>query len=763
MDNSLFNWWDSFENIEHSSDSIWTQDSRDELMYIVSMFPYPSGTGLHMWHVANYAVWSIVACVAKMQWKKVIHPIGWDGFWLPTENQAISEWIMPDEVWRRNTERFKEQLQAVEINFDWERLIDTTDPNYYKFTQGLFLKLVEKWLVKKIKTLQPFCNGECQTVLAQSQIENWKCERCKWEIWEKEWDDYVLSITKYADRLDKDLDTVDWPEETIKNQRNWIGKEKWYECKFQFWGQELLVFMTNMEILRMTPALLMSPERAVSLWINDDFWLVDEIQNQASTKTERDRLSWKNQLSTQLEVKIIHPITQRKIPVIVTDCLVWTWERSIQLWDIDNTLHSRIFKTNSIEINNDDFNDPDIISQDHERVVTEKTRYKLRDWSIWRQRYWGVPIPVYYDKDGNWHPMDESELPLKLPTDLWIKDIQPYGKPPLSLSQDFKVSEWWKEIEREVLTMDSFMCSAWYYFRFLDPENWDEFASQKALEWMPVDMYIWGKEHTNWHLLYARFITKVLYDLGLSPVNEPFKKLVHQWMILGEDGRKMSKRYGNWIDPMELIDAGYSADVIKAYLLSLWPVSKDKKWDQSRLDWMKSFSEKLERVGDYSIDDYEWNEIRMKKRSSEVHKFIRDYSHDMSEMKFNTAISKLFSFVNSISDSNPLSREHLSVLLKLAHPFFYHITHRLWNENNLEWSLSQWWPNHDESKIEKQTVTIWVQIWWKKRWTVDVLDGDDENSLFLKIKWDDTILKLLGYKEPKKIIYVPWRILNIVL
>jgi len=695
------------------------EDSTDKPKYYTLIeFPYPSGDGLHVGHPRPYIGLDIVSRKRRMQGFNVLYPIGWDAFGLPTENYAIKTGKNPKVVTKENTDTFHRQIQSLGVSFDWSREINTTDPKYYKWTQWLFLKFLEKGLAYKAKMPINWCPKD-KIGLANEEVVDGKCERCGTEVEQREIEQWMLAITKYADRLEKDLDTVDYPERVKTQQRNWIGRSEGVLIKFD----DIEIFTTRPDTIFGATFLVVSGKE--------------------------DKFTGKF---------VTNPATLAKVPV---------WEAEYVMSD---------YGTGAIMgVPADDERDR-IFAEKHDLPIVENyekagfedfgkkvTKYKLRDWVFSRQRYWGEPIPVVHCDKCGIVPVPESELPVKLPE---VENYQPTetGESPLA-----NISDWVNTTcptcggaaKRETDVMPNWAGSSWYFLRYLDPENDNELASKDKLKyWMPVDWYNGGMEHTVLHLLYSRFWNKFLFDIGISPVDEPYRKRTSHGLILAEGGEKMSKSKGNVVNP-DAIVAQFGADTLRLYEMFMGPFEQAIAWSESALVGPRRFLERVWKLKE-KISNSQFpisNEFSM-------NQCIKRVGEDIEAMGFNTAVSKLMIFANELDKKESISKIEFETLLLLLAPFAPHITEELWStlgvsQNSIH---KERWPEYDESKLSSDEVTIVVQVNGKVRGSFEGNKSISEKDALEKAKSLPEIQKWIGDKEEvSKAVYVPRKLVNFVI
>ena len=786
-----------------------TEDPKKTKRYVLEYFPYPSGAAMHVGHVRNYTIGDAVARFARMQGQNVLHPMGWDAFGLPAENYAIKTGISPRQAVDENTAKFKKQLMQMGFSYDWTREIDSTDPNYYKWTQWFFLLLFKRGLAYQKESLQWWCPVD-KTVLANEQVEAGKCWRCGNNVEKKALKQWFFKITEYADRLANDLDNVDWSDSIKTMQRNWIGKSKGAEVDFEIEGhdEKIRVFTTRPDTLYGATFMVLAPEHPLVSIITADTQksAVQEYVKSSVAKSDIERQETEREKSGVFTgAYAVNPVNGEKIPVWVADYVLmgygtgaimavpahderdWEFAKKFDLpithvYDQEGSNEETCYAGEGIMKNSGEYNglptsearEKIVADLAKKKVAEEKVNYKIRDWLISRQRYWGAPIPIIHcPKDGAVAVPDE-DLPVVLPD---IKSYEPSGdgRSPLANVPDFVNTTCPKcggKAERETDTMDGFACSSWYFLRFADPRNNKlAFDKGKAEFWLPVDDYIGGAEHAVMHLLYARFWTKVMYDEGLISFEEPFKTLRNHGMILAPDGLKMSKSKGNTIEPDGLIKQGYGADSIRLMELFIGPWNQQANWSVEGMGGAFRF---LQRV--WTLVQ-EFDEAKGGGKSDEKHlkvvshTAIKKVSQDMHELGFNTASAALREMTNELyvikaednySEKN-IWRETLSTLLQLLAPFAPHITEELWQQLGHKGSIHvSDWPLWDDKLLVRDLMTIVVQVNGKVRANIEVSAGASEVDVTEAAQANE---KVAGYlKAPaKKVIYVPGKLINFVV
>ncbi len=745
------------------------QDGNKPNFYTLVEFPYPSGN-LHIGHWYAFAVPDIFARTKRMQGYNVMFPIGFDAFGLPAENAAIKHGVDPRKWTYENISYMEKQLQSMGNSFDWSRKVITSDPEYYKWTQWLFLKLYEKGLAYKKKASVNWCPKD-NTVLANEQVIGGKCERCGTEVVQKDLEQWFFKITDYAERLLSDLDNLKWPEAIKEAQRNWIGKSEGTELEFGIkdFGGVISVFTTRADTLFGVTYLVVAPEHEIieNFKLKIKNW--SEVQNyikETKSKTEIERTDAKKEKTgVKLEgVVAINPAISgagREVPIFVADYVLGNYgtgaimavpshdERDLEFAQKYNLPIKKITPDWSLE-----------------KFGKKVTKYKLRDWLLSRQRYWGCPIPIVYDPEGKPHPVPEENLPWLLPED--VRDFAPKGQSPLAASKELsdRVEKifgkgWTPEFD----TMDTFVDSSWYFNRYTDPHNNKEFASKEKLKkWMPVKRYSGGAEHTTMHALYARFFHKALFDLGLVNESEPFIERMNRGLIIGPDGQKMSKSKGNVVDPdEEVLKVG--SDTVKMYLAFIGPYNEvgQYPWDLGGIVGIRRF---LERVWRFGTREGKL-EIENSKLESLLHKTIKKVTEDIENYKFNTAISAMMIFLNELEHTNqeePVSKTAFDTFLKLLAPFAPHMIEEIWHNLGRKTSIHlEKWPKYDKSKIKEEKAIIVVQINGKVRTQFEAEAGISENMAKEKAISMSEVKKWLSQKEVKKVIFVPNKIINFVV
>ena len=795
-----------FSTIDKKWQDIWDEkeafkvsnDYSKPKYYTLIEFPYPSGQGLHIGHPRPYTAMDIVSRKKRMEGYNVLFPMGWDAFGLPTENYAIKNHIHPSIVTENNIKHFKEQLKSIGYSFDWSREINTTDPNYFKWTQWIFLQLYKKGLAYKKEMNVNFCTS-CKCVLANEEVVNGVCERCGSEVVHKVKSQWMLKITEYAQRLIDDLADVDFLERIKTQEINWIGRSEGAEVQFSTtMGDDVTVYTTRPDTLFGATYMVMSPEHAlIEKWKNNlnNYSEIKNYKDEAAKKSDFERTELvKDKTGVCLDgVKAINPVTGKEIPIYISDYVLATYGTGAIMavpahderdWDFAKVFNLPIVEVvaggdvqneaftdveTGVMCNSDFLNGLEVAEakkaiikwlEENDKGVA-KVNYKLRDWVFSRQRYWGEPVPmVWCDKCG-WVPVPESELPVRLPE---VEHYEPTdtGESPLS-----KIDEWVNTTcphcgapaKRETDTMPQWAGSSWYFLRYCDPDNNEALASREAIDyWMPVDWYNGGMEHVTLHLLYSRFWAKFLYDIDVIGCKEPYKKRTAHGMILGENGEKMSKSRGNVINPDDVI-AEFGADTLRLYEMFIGDFEKAAPWNPSSIRGCKRF---LERVA--ALTDIISGEGITKKLEVSLHKLIKKVTLDIDSMKFNTAIAAMMAFVNEVYEIGSITKDEFATLIKLLNPFAPHLTEELWESLGEKSLLSlEKWPEYDEAKTVDDTVKIAVQVNGKLKATIDISKTISKEDAILTAKAEAKVQEAIKDKEIVKEIYVPAKIVNIVV
>ncbi|MBR6644308.1 MAG: leucine--tRNA ligase [Clostridia bacterium] len=766
--------------------------------YALIEFPYPSGQGLHIGHPRPYTALDIVSRKKRMQGYNVLFPMGWDAFGLPTENYAIKNKIHPAKVTEVNVAKFKKQLKMLGLSFDWSREIDTTDPNYVKWTQWIFLQLYKKGLAYKKEMSVNFCTS-CKVVLANEEVVNGACERCGSEVIRKVKSQWMLKITEYADRLIDDLEGLDFIERVKTQEINWIGRSYGAEVKFETTaGDTITVYTTRPDTLFGATYMVIAPEHAlVEKWKNSlkNYDDIIKYKEDAAKKSDFERTELvKDKTGVMLDgVKAINPVNGKEIPIFVSDYVLATYGTGAIMavpahdtrdWEFAKKFDLPIIEVVAVgDVQNEAFTDVETgvmvnsgfldglqVAEAKEAIIKfltekgigeKKTNYKLRDWVFSRQRYWGEPVPLVYCEKCGWVPIPEEQLPLTLP------DVEAYEPTDTGESPLAKATDWVNttcpacggHATRETDTMPNWAGSSWYFLRYCDPKNNDALAAKEALDyWMPVDWYNGGMEHVTLHLLYSRFWAKFLYDIGVLSCKEPYQKRTAHGMILGENGEKMSKSRGNVINPDDIV-RDYGADSLRLYEMFIGDFEKSAPWSQASIKGCKRF---LERVA--SLPDMVKGEGVTPSLEVSFHKTIKKVTEDIDNMKFNTAIAAMMSLLNEISDAGTLTKDEAKTYVTLLCPFAPHLCEELWEYFGGEGFCSYAkWPEYDEAKTVDSTVEIGVQINGKMRGTITIPKDCDKDTAMAAVKTNERIAELITGKTIIKEIFVPGKIFNIVV
>ena len=762
-------------------------------------FPYPSGQGLHVGHTRPYTAMDVVARKRRMDGYNVLFPMGYDAFGLPTENYAIKNHIHPAKVTHDNIANFTKQLKMLGYSFDWDRVVDTTDPKYYKWTQWIFLQLFKKGLAYKTSMPVNWCTS-CKCVLANEEVVNGVCERCGSEVIRKEKSQWMLKITEYAQRLIDDLDQVDFIERVKIQQKNWIGRSTGAEVTFPTTqGDDLVIYTTRPDTLFGATYMVLSPEHPyIARWKNaiGNWDQVTAYVEAAARKSDFERTELaKEKTGVKLEgVAGINPVNGKKIPIFISDYVLvsygtgaimavpahddrdWEFAKKfgceiievVQGGDIEKAAFTLKDDT-GIMVNSDFLNGLTVKEAipvmkkwlEEKGIGHEKVNYKLRDWVFSRQRYWGEPIPlVHCDKCG-WVPLPEEQLPLLLPE---VSSYEPTdnGESPLATMTDWVNTTCpccGGPAQRETDTMPQWAGSSWYFLRYMDPHNDKALASQEALRyWGQVDWYNGGMEHTTLHLLYSRFWHKFLYDLGVVPYAEPYHKRTSHGMILGEGGEKMSKSRGNVVNPNDVV-AQYGADTMRMYIMFIGDFEKAAAWSDNAVKGCKRFLDRIWNLAEQVTPA----EAYGKENEALLHKTIKKVSDDIENMKFNTAIAALMTLTNQFYDKG-VNQAEFRTMLQLLSPFAPHMADELWERFGWEGMAStSAWPAYDESKTVASEVTIAVQVGGKLKTTVTVATDSDQDAVLAAVTAEAKIAKLMEGKELVKVIHVPNKLVNLIL
>ncbi|MFA7314706.1 MAG: leucine--tRNA ligase [Candidatus Magasanikbacteria bacterium] len=782
--------------------------SKKPKFYPLVEFPYPSGAGLHVGHPRPYTGMDIIARKKRMEGYNVLYPIGFDAFGLPTENYAIKTGRPPAEVTAENIANFTRQIKSLGISFDWSRVVDTTDPKYYKWTQWIFLQLFKHGLAYKKNMPINWCSS-CKIGLANEEVVDGKCERCGNGVEKRDKYQWMLAITKYADKLLKGLEDVDYIERAKVQQQNWLGKSEGASVFFDIKDsdEKIEVFTTRLDTLFGATYMVLSPEHVLIQKMQDkisNFTKVTDYINKARLKSDLERTELqKEKTGVELQgIKAINPVNNEEIPVFVADYVLATYgtgaimavpahdERDFEFakkysLEIKEVLQGgnvleEAFVEDGKHINSDFLNglstkeakEKMIVWLEEKNIGKKQINFKLRDWVFSRQRYWGEPIPLVYcekcakknksdnEQNPGWFAIAENELPLELPK---VEKYEPTdtGESPLSQMTDWVETtcpNCGGKAKRETDTMPNWAGSSWYFLRFVDPNNNQEFASQEKLRyWMPVDWYNGGMEHTVLHLLYSRFWNEFLYDIGLVPTSEPYMKRTSHGMILAKGGEKMSKSKGNVVNPDDVVSE-FGADTLRTYIMFIGPFDQAAEWDTNGLIGVRRFLERVWNLQNKIGDSTDETTTRI------LHTVIKKVTDDIDNMRFNTAVAKLMELSNEISKTSSVSKEDYLSMIKLLSPFAPHMAEELWESLGNTNSIStEKWPEYDETKIKEDIITIVVQVNGKVRDSIDVPAEIYEEDIKIKVLALENVQKWLGDKEPKKVIYVKGKLVSVVV
>ena len=775
------------------------QDNSDKpKFYGLVEFPYPSGAGMHVGHIKAYSGLEVISRKRRMQGYNVLFPIGFDAYGLPTENYAIKTGIHPRKVTDMNIEKFSSQLKKVGFSFDWDRVVDTTEENYYKWTQWIFLKMFEKGLVFRDKTLVNYCPS-CKVVLSNEDSQGGKCDICHSDIVQKSKDVWYLRITEYADKLLQGLDEVDYLPNIKLQQVNWIGKSTGAFVNFTIDGtdEQLKIYTTRPDTLFGVTFMVMAPEHPLIDKYADKIGNMADIENyraECAKKTEFERTQLvKDKTGVCIDgLQAINPVNGKKIPIYISDYVMMGYGTgaimAVPAHDQRDYEFAKKFGIDIIEvIKGGDIaveaytGDGEMVNSDFLNGMTKKVdsiekmieflgekgigekgvQFKMKDWAFNRQRYWGEPIPIVHCDKCGIVPVPYEELPLRLPE---VDNFQPGsdGESPLASIESYvncSCPKCGAPAKRETDTMPQWAGSSWYFLRYIDPHNENAFADKDKLSyWGPIDWYNGGMEHVTRHLIYSRFWHKFLYDIGEVPFAEPYKKRTAQGLILGPDGEKMSKSKGNVVDPNEVVDA-LGADVLRTYVLFMGDYEKAAPWSESSVKGCKRFIDRVWNLLDIMVDGEEYSQ----KLETSFHKTIKKVSEDIENMKFNTAIATLMTLLNEIYDAGSVTKGEVKTFVKLLDPFAPHVAEEVWEAVGGEGLLAvAQWPEYDEAKTVDSTIEVPVQICGKLRATITIAKDSTADDAIAAAKADEKVQEFLDGKTIIKEIYVPGKIINIV-
>ena len=784
----------------YATDYFNAKDNKEmEKFYGLIEFPYPSGVGLHVGHVRAFMGMEVIARKKRLEGYNVLFPIGWDAFGLPTENYAIKTGIHPRVVTDKNIETFTRQLKSLGFSFDFSRQVDTTDPNFFKWTQWIFLKLFEKGLAYKDKTEVNYCNN-CKVVLANEESQGGKCDRCDGEVVQKEKEVWMLKITDYADKLLEELPNLNYLPRIKTMQENWIGKSTGAEVDFKISGKEdtLKIYTTRPDTMFGVTFMVVAPEHPMIQKYKEEIQNLVEIEKyalDAKKKTEFERVQLAKD-KTGVEVKgirAINPINNKEIPIWVSDYVMMGYGTGaimavpahdtrdyefakkfdidiipvIEGGDISKEAFTDIYSGKMI---NSDFLNGLEVKQAIAKIIeyleenklgVKATNYSMKDWAFARQRYWGEPVPIIKCEKCGLVPVPENELPLTLPD---VADFKPGegGESPL-----IKVESWVNttcpkclgHATRETDTMPQWAGSSWYYLRYMDPHNNDEIASMDNLKyWGQVDWYNGGMEHVTRHLIYSRFWHRFLYDNGIVPTKEPYAKRTAQGLILGSDGEKMSKSRGNVINPDDIVQE-YGADTLRTYILFIGDYEMAAPWSDNGVKGVKKFLDRVIRLGQFVTEEDFENEDVLR----ELNKTIKKVTEDYDAMKYNTAIAQMMTFVNTVYKVGKISVKDLNKFLIVLNPIAPHATEEVWAKFNTNMIIDEKWPEYDESKIKTDTIQLAVQVNGTVKFRIDVPTGATKEEIEKCVMSDSNLGKFVDRNNIKKLIIVPGRIINFVI
>ena len=794
--------------IEKKWQKIWDEDKtfhseidhNKEKFYGLVEFPYPSGQGLHVGHPRPYTALDVVSRKRRLEGYNVLYPMGWDAFGLPTENYAIKNKIHPAKVTENNIANFKAQLKSIGFSFDWDREVNTTNPDYYKWSQWIFIQLYKHGLAYKNEMSVNWCPS-CQVGLANEEVVDGKCERCGTEVVHKMKNQWMLKITEYADRLIDDLDNVDYEDRIKAQQINWIGRSKGANVDFALKDSDykLTVYTTRPDTIFGVSYMVISPEHPMLDEFKENILNFSDVltyQEDARKKSDFERAELnKDKTGVMLDgITAINPLSGKEIPIWVSDYVLMTYGTGaimavpahdsrdfefakkfdmpiVQVYETEEETDLPLTDINKGRAINSDFLNglevPEAKQKAIEYIEENKlgeatTNFKLRDWVFSRQRYWGEPIPMLYCEEHGWNPVDESELPINLPE---VETYEPTatGESPLSEIEEFVNTTCpicGGPAKRETDTMPQWAGSSWYYLRYMDPHNSEAIASKEALDYYsPIDWYNGGMEHTTLHLLYSRFWHKFLYDIGVVPTKEPYQKRTSHGMILGEDHQKMSKSRGNVVNPDDII-RDYGADTLRTYEMFIGDFGSTAIWSDEGVRGCRKYLERVYNMLEMVEDGDEYS----KDIEVAIHQTIKKVSEDYENLKFNTAIASLMSLSNDMRSLGKITKADFKTYIILLNPVAPHLTEELWELAGFEGKLNKAaWPSYDEKKLVLDEFEMPVQINGKMRGKVLMAMDATEDDAIAAAKADSNISSHLENKEIRKVIYVPGKILNIVV
>ena len=783
-------YWSDFDTFKTD---VW--DFSKPKYYALDMFPYPSGVGLHAGHPEGYTATDIVSRMKRMQGYNVLHPMGFDSFGLPAEQFAIKTGNHPSTFTEANIKTFTEQLKMLGLSYDWDKQVSTCDPNYYKWTQWIFKRLYEDGLAKYIDMPVNWCE-ELGTVLANDEIIDGKSERGGYPVVRKNMKQWVIDIPKYAEKLLDGLNDIDWPESTKEMQRNWIGKSIGAHVDFKVDGtnESFTVFTTRCDTLFGATYCVLAPEHKLVDMITTDEKKeeVEEYKRVCATKSEMERTELnKEKTGVFTGAYAINPVNDKKIPIWISDYVLATYgtgaimavpahdDRDYEFakkFGIDiipviegGNIETEAYTGDGVHINSsflDGLQKQESIEKmiswlEEKNVGSKQVNYRIREWIFARQRYWGEPIPIVHYEDGTMSALDDKDLPLVLPE---LEDYSPSksGASPLEKAESWVNIEYnGKKAKRETSTMPGSAGSSWYFLRYIDPHNDNEIADKKLLEhWLPVDLYVGGPEHAVGHLLYSRMWNNYLYDKGIVPVKEPFKKLVHQGMILGENGIKMGKRYPEFsINPNDIVNE-YGADTLRLYEMFMGPLEADKPWSKTGVEGAKRFLDRVYRL----FEEDKVKDVENTNLEKIYHQTVKKVTEDYETLNFNTAISQMMIFINAVYKEDIFPKKYALNFVKLLNPIAPYITEELWSMLGHDNTIAyEEWPKFDESKIVEDTYTMIVQVNGKVRGKIEVDSNTSKEEMEELAFTIDNVKNFIEGKEIVKVIVVPKKLVNIVV
>lgn len=775
-------------------------DKSKEKFYALVEFPYPSGAGLHVGHPRSYTALDVVSRKRRMQDQVVLYPMGFDAFGLPTENFAIKNKIHPRIVTEQNIENFTKQLKSIGFSFDWDRAIDTTQPDYYKWTQWIFIQMFKKGLAYKKEYPINWCPND-KVGLSNEEVVNGHCERCGAKVEHRVRNQWMLKITEYADRLIDDLDLVDYLPHIKQQQINWIGRSKGAEINFSIKNhdEKLTVYTTRPDTIYGSTYMVIAPEHKIIDILKDEIENYDEVlkyKDLANKKSDFERGEMnKDKTGVELKgVKAINPLTNEEIPVWISDYVMVTYGTgaimAVPAHDTRDYEFAKKFNLPIVEVvsggnvENEAYTDTQTgtminsgildgleVKDAKEKIIKyieenglgeKKTNFKLRDWVFSRQRYWGEPIPMVYCEEHGWNPIDEKELPLLLPE---VENYEPTddGSSPLSTIPEFVNTTCpicGGPAHRETDTMPQWAGSSWYYLRYMDPNNQDALVGKDEVEYFsPIDWYNGGNEHTTLHLLYSRFWHKFLYDIGVVPTKEPYMKRTSHGMILGENNEKMSKSRGNVVNPDDIVE-NYGADTLRTYEMFISEFDKSVPWSDESLVGVRKYLDRVWRLQDILVKGNEYSSDM----EVLINQTIKKVTDDYESMKFNTAISQLMILLNSFTKKGQINKKELETYLILLNPCAPHLTEEIWQilGHKTQMANANIWPTFDESKLTSDMVEIPVQVNGKVRGKIEVSKDASKEEIIEKSQQEENVKAFLAGKNVRKVIFVPGKILNIV-